>query len=287
MNGHSPLLKEQGSSAMSTPGVFEPGLVGTRRYTNGVSYVSATRQVAAKDKATQVNDAGQQRQQSLWRESLAMVQQHVPFARKRVRSGDQIYQCGESFDTLYIVSTGLFKIINLAPDGREQHSGLFFKGDWLGFDGIPGGKHSCTAIAMDSGELWSIRYSTLLQVSAKEAFVMRLVLAAISAQLARNRDAYLSMGTLASDARVADFLLQWANSLAERGMRTDQINIHMSRAEIGSYLGLRLESISRAFHKLADRGVIRFNEKDRRDISITSTEALSQYIAASTEAAID
>ena len=107
---------------------------------------------------------------------------------------------------------------------------------------------------------------------------MRVVLAAMSAQLARNRDAMLSMGTLAADARVGDFLLQWANSLAERGLRTDQFNVHMTRAEMGNYLGMRLESVSRALSRLARCGVIEFNEKGRRDISIPSLSALSDFV---------
>jgi CRP/FNR family transcriptional regulator len=125
----------------------------------------------------------------------------------------------------------------------------------------------------------------LLQASLKEPVLIRLVLTAISTQLANNRDAALSMGTLSADGRVADFLLQWAYSLAERGMRTDQINVHMSRAEIGNYLGLRLESVSRALSKLARSGVIHFNEKGRRDISIPSLSALSSFVHHSVEPA--
>lgn len=225
------------------------------------------------------------RARSYWRESLALMEQYLTFGRRKVRCDDQIYQYGQTFDTLYLVNAGLFKIVNLSADGREQPAGLYFKGDWLGFDGIPSGQHGCSAIALDGGEVWSIRYDALLQASAKEPILMRLVLAAISAQLARNRDAALSMGTLSADARVADFLLQWANSLAERGMRTDQINVHMSRAEMGNYLGLRLESVSRALSRLERCGVIRFNEKGRRDISIPNLAALSGFIHSSTEPA--
>lgn len=218
------------------------------------------------------------RSKSFWRESLALMEQHLAFGRRKVQNEDQIYQCGQVFDTLYLISSGLFKIVNLSADGREQPAGLYFKGDWLGFDGIPSGRYGCSAIALDSGEVWSIRYDTLLQVSAKEPLMMRLVLAAISTQLARNRDAALSMGTLPADARVADFLLQWAHCLAERGMRTDQINVHMSRADMGDYLGLRLESVSRALSRLARCGVILFNEKGRRDITIPNLAALSDFI---------
>jgi CRP/FNR family transcriptional regulator len=230
-----------------------------------------------------VPEANGTRSKSFWRESLALMEQHVTFGRRKVQAGDQVYQCGQGFDTLYLVSSGLFKIVNLMPDGREQAAGLYFKGDWLGFDGIPTGQYSCSSIALDIGEVWTIRYDILLQASAKEPLLMRVLMAAISAQLARNRDATLAMGTLPADARVADFLLQWARSLAERDMRTDQINVHMSRAEIGNYLGLRLESVSRALTRLAHCGVIQFNERGRRDISIPSLEALSEFIQHSTD----
>ncbi len=221
---------------------------------------------------------------SFWRESLALVEQHVAFGRRKVRADDRIYLCGEAFETLYLVNWGLCKLVNLAPDGREQPADLCFKGEWLGFDGIPSGRHGCSAIALDCGELWTIRYDALLQASAKEPMVMRVVLAAMSAQLTRNRDALLSMSTLAADARVADFLLQWAQSLAERGLRTDQINVQMTRADMGHYLGLTLESVSRALSRLARCGVIEFNEKGRRDISIPNLSALSEFIQNSTEA---
>ena len=222
---------------------------------------------------------------SFWRESLALMEQHVTFERRKVRADAEVYRYGETFDTLYLINSGLFKIMNLAPDGREQPAGLFFKGDWLGFDGIPTGFHGCSATALDIGELWSIRYDALLQASAREPMLMRLVLAAVSAQLARNRDATLAMGTLSADARVADFLLQWGHALEERGMRTDQINVHMSRAEIGNYLGLRLESVSRALSRLAHCGIIQFSEKGRRDISIPNLDALGDFIARSTDPA--
>jgi CRP/FNR family transcriptional regulator, anaerobic regulatory protein len=215
---------------------------------------------------------------SFWRESLTLMEQYLSFGRRKVRAGDQVYCCGEAFDMLFLVSSGLFKIVNLAPDGREQPAGLYFKGDWLGFDGIPKGRHGCTAVALDAGEVWTIHYDALLQASAKEPMLMRVMLAAMSAQLARNRDAMLAMGTLPADARVADFLLQWANALAERGLRTDQIHVHMTRADMGDYLGLTLESVSRALSRLARSGVIEFNERGRRDIGIPSLAALSEFI---------
>jgi len=83
---------------------------------------------------------------------------------------------------------------------------------------------------------------------------------------------------LPADARVADFLKFWAESLRERELRTDQITLRMTRAEIGNTLGMTLETVSRALCRMARSGVIRFNEKGRRDISIPSVEALGEFI---------
>jgi CRP/FNR family transcriptional regulator len=220
---------------------------------------------------------------SLWRESIATIQKYVDYGRRKVKADERIYLNGDPLKKVYLINTGLFKILNVTTDGREQPAGLFFKGDWLGFDGIPSGKYSCSAIALDAGEIWSIDYDRLLQLSAKEPIVLRLLMAAISAQLAQNRDVMLSMSKLPADSRVCDFLLQWAHCLEDRGLRTDQFNVYLTRADIGRYLGLRLESVSRALSKLAKQGLIEFNERGRREISIPNLDAMTAFIQSDTD----
>jgi CRP/FNR family transcriptional regulator len=246
------------------------------RYDTGVSNLDALTPFSTLSKyaPSQANATSS----SFWRESLTLLQKYMVFGRRKIRVDESVYLCGETFENLYLISSGLFKVVNLTNDGREQPVGVYFKGDWLGFDGIPTGQYGCSALAIDSGEVWTIRYDSLLQNSAREPLLMRVVLAAMSAQLAHNRDALLSMGTLTADARVCDFLLQWAHSLAERGLRTDQFNVYLTRADIGHYLGLRLESVSRALSRLARCGIIQFNEKGRREISIPDLDALSDFI---------
>jgi CRP/FNR family transcriptional regulator len=107
--------------------------------------------------------------------------------------------------------------------------------------------------------------------------------AAMSRQIARGSDSLLSLGTLPADARVADFIKDWAQALAARGLRTDQITLHMTRAEIGNYLGMTLETVSRALRRLSQCGVIRFDEKGRRDLSIPSLSALDGFIRSALE----
>jgi CRP/FNR family transcriptional regulator len=219
----------------------------------------------------------------LWRESIALLEQHVQFARRKYRTGEMIYLSGHPFDTVYVVGSGMCKEVNLMPDGREQATGLQFRGDWLGFDGIPTGRHCCYAAALEPSEVWAIGYTTLMQVCTQEPALMQLVLAAISSQLARTRDAMMTMGTLNADARVGYFLLQWARCLQARGQRTDLISVRMSRADIASHLGMRVESVSRSLTKIAQSGAIEFNEPGRREIGIPSLEALQDFVQNQTD----
>ncbi len=100
--------------------------------------------------------------------------------RRTVHAGDTVYQAGERFGNLYILNAGFFKIVNLARDGREQVVGLKFRGDWLGFDGIAHGQYSCDAIAMDTGEVWIIRYDALLAACTGRPELLTLLHEAMS-----------------------------------------------------------------------------------------------------------
>jgi len=211
-------------------------------------------------------------------EQLLQLQQRLPLTRRVVKAGDAIYRAGDALDCLHVIHFGCVKTINMAADGREQVVGLHFKGDWLGFDGIAKGQQGCDAIAMDVSEVWSINYATLLKVSAECPPLLAMVYAAMSREISRDRDSMLSLCTLPADARVADFLRGWADALAERGLRTDQITIHMTRAEIGNYLGMKLETVSRALARLAREKVIAFSETGRRDLHIPDVGALSAFV---------
>jgi CRP/FNR family transcriptional regulator len=211
-------------------------------------------------------------------DTLKLLNDKLTPQRRVVHAGDVIYQAGERFGNLYILNSGFFKIVNLSPDGREQVVGLKFRGDWLGFDGIAHGQYSCDAIAMDTGEVWVVRYDALIASCAGHPTLLTVLHEAMSREIAHDRDSLMSVCTLPAEARVADFLRYWADSLAKRGMRTDQITLRMTRAEIGNYLGMTLETVSRSLSKLARDKIIRFAEKGRRDIHIPHVDALSEFV---------
>jgi CRP/FNR family transcriptional regulator, anaerobic regulatory protein len=214
-------------------------------------------------------------------ETFRLLADSVAVQRRVVHAGDTIYQAGERFEHLHLLHSGFFKIVNMAADGREQVVGLHFKGDWLGFDGIASGRYGCDAVAMDTGEVWSIRYDSLLAACAQRPQLLVALHSAMSREIGRDRDSMLSLCTLPADARVADFLRYWAQSLEQRGLRTDQITLRMTRAEIGNYLGMTLETVSRALSRLAKVGLIRFAGKGRREIELPQVSALGEFIQAS------
>ena len=222
--------------------------------------------------------AGNQRASEHIADTLKLLHDKLAPQRRVVHAGDTIYQAGERFANLYILNSGFSKIVSLSADGREQVVGLKFRGDWLGFDGIAQGRYSCDAVAIDTGEVWVLRYDDLLAACLGNPALLTVLHEAMSREIAHDRDSLMSVCTLPADARVADFLRYWAESLAKRGLRTDQIKLRMTRAEIGNYLGMTLETVSRSLSKLARHKLIAFAEKGRRDIHIPQVDALVDYV---------
>jgi CRP/FNR family transcriptional regulator len=211
-------------------------------------------------------------------DTLRLLSDALTPQRRVVHAGDVIYRAGEAFANLYILNSGFFKIVNLSVDGREQVVSLKFRGDWLGFDGIAPRAYSCDAVAMDTGDVWAIRYDKLIAACVACPALLAVLHDAMSREIGRDRDSLISVCTLPADARVAEFLRYWADSLAKRGMRSDQITLRMTRAEIGNYLGMTLETVSRALSKLARENVIAFAERGRRDLRIPDIGALSAFV---------
>ena len=202
----------------------------------------------------------------------------LPVQRRIVHAGEVVHAAGEPFTNLYVLHAGVLKVINTAADGRENLVGLLFKGDWLGFDGIAGGHYACDAVATDIGEVWALPYEALLRAGREHALLFGLLHAQMSRAITRDRDSRLSLCTLGADARLAEFLRQWADAMARRGSRANEFDLRITRAEIGKFLGLTLETVSRGFSRLERCGAIRFSEKGRRSIEIPDLGVLDSFI---------
>jgi CRP/FNR family transcriptional regulator len=211
-------------------------------------------------------------------DTLRLLSDVLQPQKRIVHAGDVLYRAGERFDHLHVLNSGLVKVVKFTADGREQVVGIKFRGDWLGLDGIAREAYGCDGIAMDTGEVWSLRYDHLVDSFGRHPALLQAFHGAMSLQIARDRESLMSVCTLPADARVADFLRFMAESMATRGLRTDQITLRMTRAEIGNYLGLTLESVSRALSRLAREQVIVFAGKGRREVGIPDVHALACFV---------
>ncbi len=214
-----------------------------------------------------------------WRAELVdLVESRVPFSKSRVHAGDRVQSAGGRFACLRVVRLGACKSVNLSAEGRERVVALHFKGDWIGFDNIAKTCSTSEVYAMDTSEIWSVCYETLMLATASSPALARGLYLAMSCELAQVNERQLALGGLGADARVADFLRSLAEAQAARHLRSDQINLRMSRAEIGSYLGLTLETVSRALSRLARSGLIGVERNRQRHIGVPSVVALVEFI---------
>jgi CRP/FNR family transcriptional regulator len=213
-------------------------------------------------------------------DTLKLLQERLAPRRRVVHAGDVVYSAGERFAHLCILNAGFFKMINMSADGREQVVSLKFRGDWLGFDGIAGGAYSCDAVAMDTGEIWMIRYDELLAACRDCPQLLTLLHEAMSRQIDRDRESMMSLCTLPADARVAEFLRRWADvarpqrpalgpdHAAHDARRDRQLPRHDARDGEPR----PLEAGPRRGHLLRREG--------RRDIRIPDVAALSTFVSA-------
>lgn len=207
-----------------------------------------------------------------------LLLQFVPVRRHVAREGASIFRAHNGLTELHLVRSGVYKLSMVTWDGREKVLALRFSGEWLGFDGIAEGHHLCDATVVERGEIWSVRYDDLLRACAQHSALAVGMHRAMSEEMSGDRDAMKCLGTLSADARVANFLHSWVEALARRGSRTDRITLNLTRSEIGNYLGLTLESVSRAFTRLAREDVIRFSEPTHREVEILDPQALSRAV---------
>ena len=147
-------------------------------------------------------------------DTLALLNEVFAPQRRMVHAGDVIYQGGERFGNLYVLNSGFFKIVNLAADGREQVVGLKFRGDWLGFDGIAGGRYTLRRGGHGHRRgLGAALRGAARRPAPRSPRCCSAMHEAMSREIARDRDSLMSVCTLPADARVADFLRYWAESL--------------------------------------------------------------------------
>jgi len=197
--------------------------------------------------------------------------------RRTVRRGESLFHAGEAFTALYAVRTGFFKTVVSAADGREQVTGFQMAGELIGLDGISTDHHSCDAIALEDSQVCMIPYSQLETLSREVTLLQHQFHKIMSREIVRDHGVMLLLGSMRAEERLAAFLLNLTQRLQARGFSASALVLRMTREEIGSYLGLKLETVSRTFSKFQEEGIL---EVKQRDIRILDQNALQRVVNA-------
>ncbi|KVE25075.1 Crp/Fnr family transcriptional regulator [Burkholderia singularis] len=193
--------------------------------------------------------------QGLTAEALAHLESVICSARA-VRRNEALFREGDAFDNLYAVRSGSLKTVATRYDGREQVTGLHLAGEALGLDGICDDAHPRTAIALEDSSVCVIPYSALKALCSKASTMQLRMHKLMSEQIVRETSQAMVLGSLNAEERVAAFLLDVSSRYMKRGYSPTEFNLRMTREDIGSYLGMTLETVSRTLSKFHKRGLI-------------------------------
>ena len=195
--------------------------------------------------------------------------------RKTVKRGEALFRAGDAFQSLFAVRTGFFKTCVASEDGREQVTGFQMAGELLGLDGISTDRHACDAVALEDSQVCLIPYNRLEDLSREFTDLQHQFHKIMSREIVRDQGVMLLLGSMRAEERLAVFLLNLTQRLHARGFSASALILRMTREEIGSYLGLKLETVSRTFSKFQEEGLL---EVKQRDIRILDNEGLRKLV---------
>ena len=192
-------------------------------------------------------------------------------ARRRVPRDGALYRMGDQFTNLYAIRLGHFKTHQLSADGIEQITGFQMAGELLGMDAISTDQHNCYATALEDSEVCEIPFSRLERLFVEMPTLLRHFHRTMSQEITRDQYAMLSLGNMLAEQRFAAFLVNLSSRYKVRGYSQTSFQLRMSRQEIGNYLGMTIESISRLLFKFKK---MKWINVDKREIELLDLDAL-------------
>lgn len=176
--------------------------------------------------------------------------------RIRLRKGDVLFHAGDRFTSLFAVRTGSCKTVAVTHDGSEQVCGHYLPGEVIGYEGIGSEQYSTQAVALEDSEVCVLPFERIEGLAQRTPAFQRFLYRLLSEAIVRERVSTIMLGTMRAEQRLAAFLLDLSNRYRSRGFSSSEFVLRMTREEIGSHLGLKLETVSRLFSRFAEEGLI-------------------------------
>lgn len=197
-----------------------------------------------------------------------------------LRRGDHLFEIDAPFRSLYAVKTGSIKTYTIAPDGSEQVLGFHLPGDLVGLDAIQNEQHRCSARVLETSSVCELPFNRLEELASHIPSLQHQLFRLLSKEISQESNMQALLGRSPADERLASFLLSLSERYRNRGFSPREFNLSMSRQEIGSYLGLALETVSRLFTRFQDEGMLRV---ERKHIEIVDLDRLKAMVSHNTE----
>lgn len=192
-------------------------------------------------------------------DDAAELFQRLVSTRVRLRKGDVLFRAGDKFTALFSIRLGSIKTVTLTDDGNEQVSGYHLPGEIIGVEGIGNDVHACQALALEDSEVCMLPFDRIEKLAHEDASFQRHLYRLLSSAIVHERAVTLMLGTMRAEQRLASFLLDLSTRYRMRGYSSTEFVLRMTREEIGSHLGLKLETVSRLFSRFAEEGLIAVN----------------------------
>ena len=188
-----------------------------------------------------------------------------------IQAGEHIYRTGDGFTSIFAVRSGSIKTYLLDDDGVEQVTGFYLPGEILGFDGIGTEKHGCNVMAMETSTVCEIPFERIEELSLQIPVLQRHFFQLMSQQIEADHQMMLTLSKKNAEGRVATLLISLSKRFGRRNLSPNSLRLPMPRMDIGNFLGLTIETVSRTFSRLQKEGLIKV---DGREIPINNHKQL-------------
>ncbi len=193
--------------------------------------------------------------------------------RNRIlQGGEHLYQKGDQFSAIYAVRSGSCKSYIIDDQGMEQITAFYLPGEILGFDGIGHDRHGCSVVALETSSVCEIPFGKLEELSRQIPVLQHHFFQLMGRQIETDHQMLMTLGKKNAESRVATLLVSLSQRYSRRKLSPHAMHLPMSRMDIGNFLGLTIETVSRTFSRLQKDGII---EVSGRDVRITDHERLN------------
>ncbi len=194
---------------------------------------------------------------------------------KPLTRGSHIYFPGDRFTALYAIRAGSVKTYTISSDGEEHVTGFYLPGEVIGLDAICSENHPCGARTLETTSLCELPFDQLENLSSAVPSISRQLLRIMSQELRSDEQLLMMVGSQTAEARLASLFLSLASRLKRRGYSSVEFNLSMSRADIGSFLGLAVETVSRLIKKMQENKLVEINHRSVKLLDMEKLRALA------------